>query len=224
MSNDSHREVRNLLGAYALGMLDDGSRAFVDSHLDGCADCRAEVEFIEPAAAALPLADPDRVAAQPAPPPELGERILAAARDEPSPRKRWLRERGTRYTLIASAVALVLGIGVGAAAGYTAFAPDPVPLESVATDVHDERVDADAELIPHTWGVEIRLTGSGFEEGETYRATLFDDEGNLYPAGEFVGVGAEPMVCNLNSSLLRDDAVGFEITDDGGSTVMTSSF
>ncbi|GAB3721162.1 anti-sigma factor [Nocardiopsis oceani] len=221
MSRDSHRGVRDLLGAYALDMLDDEQRASVAAHLDGCDECRAELDFIGPAAELLPLADPDRVAQQPAPPPELGERVLAVVRTERAPRRRAHR---TRHLVAACAATLLVGIGAGVAGGHAAFAPDPVPLESVATTVHDGRVDADAELIPHTWGVEIRLTGSGFEEGGTYRATLLDEHGDTHPAGEFVGVGSEPMVCNLNSALLREDAVGFEITDESGEPVITSSF
>lgn len=221
MSRDSHREVRDLLGAYVLDMLEPDQRAAVSAHLDGCAECRAELDFVAPAAELLPLADPDRVSDQPAPPPELGERILAGVRAERAPR---VRARRTRQIVAACAVALLVGVGAGVVAGHTAFAPDPVPLESVATTVHDGRVDAEAELIPHTWGVEIRLTGTGFEEGRTYRATLLDEGGAEHPAGEFVGVGGDPMVCNLNSALLREDAVGFEITDETGQPVVSSSF
>ena len=42
-------------------------------------------------------------------------------------------------------------------------------------------------------------------------------------AGEFVGTGAASLRCNLNSSVLRDDAVGFRIVDEDGREVLTSS-
>ncbi|MFE1166203.1 zf-HC2 domain-containing protein [Nocardiopsis sp. NPDC058789] len=221
MSRDSHRAVRDLLGAHALDMLGPEQRAAVSAHLDGCADCRAELDFVAPAAALLPLADPDRASEPPAPPPELGERVLAGVRAEAAPRARAGRTRGL---VAACAVALLVGVGAGMAGGHAVFAPDPVPLESVATTVYGGDVDAEAELVPHTWGVEIRLSGTGFEAGRTYRATLFDEEGAEHPAGEFVGVGPDPMVCNLNSALLREDAVGFEITDEDGVAVVSSSF
>ncbi|WP_049572385.1 anti-sigma factor [Nocardiopsis sp. SBT366] len=221
MNGDSHRGVRDLLGAYALDMLGPDQRAAVSAHLDGCAECRAELDFVAPAAELLPLADPDRLSELPAPPPELGERIVAGVRAEHVPHA---RGRRARRLLAACAVTLLVGVGAGVVAGHAFFAPEPVPLEGVATTVHEAGVDAEAELIPHTWGVEIRLTGTGFEEGRTYRATLLDATGGEHPAGEFVGVGADPMVCNLNSALLREDAVGFEITDEGGDPVVSSSF
>jgi hypothetical protein len=221
MSRDSHRGVRELLGAYVLEMLEPDQRTAVSAHLDGCAECRAELDFVAPAAELLPLATPDRVSEYPAPPPELGERILAGVRAERAPS---VRARRARQLVASYVVAVLMGVGAGVAAAHAAFAPEQAPLEGVATNVHDGRVDAEAELIPHTWGVEIRLTGAGFEEGRTYQATLFDAQGAAHPAGEFVGVGGEPMVCNLNSALLRDDAVGFEITDESGEPVVSSSF
>lgn len=237
MSEEDHRRVRDLLAEYALGLLDDPRRTSVAAHLDGCAACRAELDFVAPAAALLPLADPHRVADRPVPPPDLGDRILAAVRDErraPEPggpgesgeprAPRAPRARGPRALVCACATALLLGLGMGAGVGYAAFAPDPVPLEDVATMVHDGRIEAEADLVPHTWGVEIRLTGSGFAEGRTYRATLYDEDGRAHPAGEFVGVGGRPMVCSLNSALARESAVGFEITDARGTPVITSSF
>jgi hypothetical protein len=38
-----------------------------------------------------------------------------------------------------------------------------------------------------------------------------------------VGTGAAKMRCNLNSSVLRDDAVGFRVVDEYGREVLTSS-
>ena len=48
--------------------------------------------------------------------------------------------------------------------------------------------------------------------------------GRRYPAGEFVGTGAKEMDCNLNSSVLRDRASGFEVRDATGTVVVTSTF
>jgi hypothetical protein len=46
-----HRRWREMLGAYALGELDDERRAALQAHLDGCEECRAELREIEPAGA-----------------------------------------------------------------------------------------------------------------------------------------------------------------------------
>jgi anti-sigma-K factor RskA len=49
---NGHDELINLLGAYALDAVDDDERRAIDEHLQGCADCRAEVaQHLEVAAA-----------------------------------------------------------------------------------------------------------------------------------------------------------------------------
>ena len=72
-------------------------------------------------------------------------------------------------------------------------------------------------------GAELRFEGAGFEEGAVYRAAFRDDAGRLTPAGEFLGTGAEEMVCNLQSALLRDAATAVVVTDDSGETVLSAA-
>ena len=44
MSDLSHDEIQELLGAYALDAVDDRERAVIESHLDTCESCRLELE------------------------------------------------------------------------------------------------------------------------------------------------------------------------------------
>jgi hypothetical protein len=72
--------------------------------------------------------------------------------------------------------------------------------------------------------VEVKLSGEGFAAGEVYRLTVRDDGGDEVPAGEFLGVGAQQLDCNLNSSVLREDATGFAVLDASGAVVLSSRF
>ena len=84
-------------------------------------------------------------------------------------------------------------------------------------------VESTAEVVPHTWGMEIKLTGSGFDPGLAYRVFVRARDGREVSAGEFVGTGPATMHCNLNTSVLWADAVGFRVVDEEGQQVMTSS-
>jgi hypothetical protein len=221
---DEHRELREMLGSYALGHLGPAERDRVRAHLDGDAECRAELAEIAPLAARLAGVDPDALDATPTPPPDLGARIMARIAAEERQRVVPLRRAGVRRrVLTAAAVA-----GVAAAGGVVGWAvrpvPDPPPLEPVAVEAVAPGVQARADLVPHTWGVEVKLTGTGFEDGEVYRVAVTDDAGNEVPAGEFLGVGATELRCNLNSSVLRADAVAFEVVDADGDLVVRSEF
>ena len=86
---------------------------------------------------------------------------------------------------------------------------DPVSIES-------------ADLVAHTWGVELRIVAAGFTEGETFRASFRTDDGTLVPAGEFLGVGSSRMTCFLQSASLREDVTQVLVTDETGTTVLSS--
>ena len=70
MSNEDH--VVELLPAYALGALDAGEIAHVQSHLAGCAACQAELREIEEITNDLPLA-----VVEVDPPPALRRQLMA---------------------------------------------------------------------------------------------------------------------------------------------------
>lgn len=218
MNGAEHRTVREMLGAYALGALDETERDQVAAHLDRCAPCRAELEAIAPLVEPLSEVAAETLAATPMPPDGLGEHIVAEIRDERS------RDRRRLPRWAVATVAAVITAAIALPAGYTvAPAPPDEPIEPVAVTVLEPDVDAEAEVIPHTWGMEIVLTGHGFDEGETYTAEVIDEHGQRASAGEFIGTGRTEMVCNLNSSVLQRDVAGFEVHDGSGDVVLSSS-
>ncbi|MTD17358.1 anti-sigma factor [Nakamurella sp. YIM 132087] len=219
MNDSSHRELRELLAWYATGRADAVETAAVEAHLDGCPECRAELAELRGTVRALDLVDVNRIEALPAPPPELRESVLELGRETSSPR------RSRTPLLLAAAVAVLL---VGGVLGWV-LRPQPEvvagpPTEPVAVQVDQASLNASAELINHTWGVEIQLTATGFVPGEAYRVRIVTTDGDRSPAGEFVGTGSNSMECNLNSAVLRPDAAGFEVLSAEGAVVLTSTF
>ena len=90
MRTDDHRDWRLSLGAYALGDLPAEERAALAAHLEGCAECRAELRSLEGVAALLPLADPARIE-QP-----RGAPARRPRRADRGPDRRRIRQRGPR--------------------------------------------------------------------------------------------------------------------------------
>lgn len=228
-----HRALREALGLHALGRLDPAERAAVQAHLDGCAACRAELAELAGTARLLGGVDPDLLATDVAVPADLGERVVAAVRSERAaappdapvapvvalrPRRRW------RGAVAAAAAGVVVLAAVGVGYGLAPGAPTGPELEQVpALAAPGSGVVASAELVPHTWGLEIKLAATGFVAGEDYTVRVLAD-GAAAGAGQFVGVGATEMHCNLSSSVLRADADGFEVLDDTGAVVLTAAF
>ena len=72
----SHR-YQEQIGAFVLGKLEGAELEAMQTHLNGCHDCLAEVRELQPVVAALADADPDRIDEYPRPPSGLEESSLA---------------------------------------------------------------------------------------------------------------------------------------------------
>ncbi|TFV73955.1 anti-sigma factor [Blastococcus sp. CT_GayMR20] len=225
LPRESHREVREQLGGYALGHGDPAERAAVRAHVDGCAACRAELAELSPLAGRLADVDPGHLDEVPPTPPGLRDAVLARIAAEARIRPAGpggVRRRRARVAAAASAVGIAAaGFGVG---WLLRPVPDPGPREAVAVEVTGTDITATADVVPHTWGVEVKLSGEGFTAGEVYRVALREADGDRVPAGAFLGVGPGELDCNLNSPVLREDAAGFEVVDAAGEVVITSTF
>lgn len=236
--NEQHQRLRELLGSYTLGHLGGDDRAMVRAHLDGCATCRADLAEIEPLGDLLATVDPARFDLPALPPSSLGESIRARVADERevvesdqvSRRRASARHRAatrTAYGAVAAAVAvavLVGGVVLGRTTAPETVEPAPVPVEPVSLSVEEAAIEIESSgLIAHTWGVELLMTGSGFAEGEVFEASFRDSAtGELVTAGAFLGTGAAPMVCNLQSALLRAETSEVVVTDASGDVVLTA--
>ena len=105
MTEDSHRAMRELLGALVLGHLDQTETARVRAHVDGCSECRAEYDSLAPLALALRDVDPDSLEEWLEPGALLGVRIEAEIKTE---RTRRNRRSTVQRALIGTAASLIL--------------------------------------------------------------------------------------------------------------------
>lgn len=111
MTRMARTEIHDLAAAYALDALDPEDRWTYERHLDTCERCREEVAALRDSATELAYA-----AEGPEPPPELRERIMAAARNEPRTakvvplRRRWLFPATAGAAVAAACAAVGLGL------------------------------------------------------------------------------------------------------------------
>lgn len=233
-----HRQLRELLGSYVLGGLPPEAVSAVRAHLDGCPACRAELAELAPLAEELRGVDADALSDRPVPPVDLGDRIRARIAEErtvvQARARREQRRRATRQTTarllaaVAAVVVLAAAVGAGTALGRSTapavVAGPPARLvEQVDLRPVDQQLEVvQAKVIAHTWGVEAVFTGAGFVPGEVYRAAFRTTDGELVPAGEFLGTGAEELTCNMQAALLREDTAGFVVVDADGDQVLAA--
>src|SRR6476646_2711379 len=106
MTAERCREWRESLGAHALGQLSAEESAALEAHLEGCPDCRAELESLAGVARLMPLADPERFGTAPTPPPALADRIATTISAE----RRSERRRRARLGLALSGATAAVAV------------------------------------------------------------------------------------------------------------------
>jgi anti-sigma-K factor RskA len=210
---ESCRPWREQLGALALGHLSPAEVTSVRAHLDGCAACRAELAGLEQVARLLPLADVESLEAEPAPPPDLGDRVVTVVRQEREleDRRRRRRRRGVLSGLAAAAAVVALVVSLGLASGGGG--------RVVALDEHPAGVTSTAAFDQHGWGTEIQLEVQGLPAGHSYYVWMRRGDGEHVPAGSFRTVEGSTTV-TLATALPMTDAVGIGVSDEKGDTIM----
>jgi hypothetical protein len=179
MTTERCREWRESLGAHALGQLPGEERVALEAHLEGCAECRAELESLAAVARLMPLADPEHFSAPPVPPPALAERVAATIRAERrSQRRRRLRARFALAGATAAVAAAVLAI-------FVLPGGEPAPEQQVVFGALPAGMKITATLEPHAYGTEIHMYVHGVRSGTLCRVFLRGPGGARMPAGSF---------------------------------------
>jgi len=180
MTTERCREWRESLGAHALGQLPEGERAALEAHLDGCPECRTELESLTGVARLLPLADPEHFGATPAPPPSLADRVAATIRAESRKSRRRRLRLGLAFsgaTAAVAAAALAIFVLPGGSSG--------TPEQHIAFRSLPPGLQISANLEPHAYGTEIHMYVKGAPSGTLCRVFVRGPNGIRQSAGSF---------------------------------------
>jgi hypothetical protein len=211
------RDRREAIAALVTGELSEREATELREHAAGCEGCRLEIEALEPVAALLLRADPDRIAvASTASPPahvarELAERLEAERERqviELPTRRRW----SPRLGLAAAAAAAVVAVVATLILSSGSESPDT---RAVAFDTGDPRVGLTASLTPRDWGTEVSVAVRGIEEGTRCRVWLRQRGGGRVEAGSFTyryGLGGN---ADLTAALPGDDVASVQVKAGG---------
>jgi len=216
MTADAHRELRELLGAYAVSALTPDEEARVLAHLDGCAECRELLAELQPVAHALTAVDPAQLNAAP---PATGpvEPLLAHVGGELARRRRRRRLVALGSGAAAVAAAALLAVAV-IPSGDPAAPPAPErPLRSASAGV-----TGSVAILDRFWGTQLTLRAKGLPDREPIVIWVERRGGQRVPAGTLVGLGATPIKAQLGASVRVGDAIAVGVSDDAGRVLLSA--
>lgn len=207
-------EIHDLTAAYALNALDADERAAYEAHLRRCDRCRDELARLGDAAGMLAYA-----AEGPTPPPELRERILAAARDDQGVVVAFPRRRRLVPALgIAAAVAASVAIGLGIWAASLSGELDELR-QAQAILAHPQARSVELEgapgrLVVGPEGQATLVTSlDPAPSGKTYELWVIEGDTAPRPAGLFDDTG-DPVL--VDEPVPDGAVVAVTVEDDGG--------
>jgi len=206
--SDACREWRGDIAALALDRLPADERARVLAHLDSCADCRAELRMLEHLGRAMTHADATRLDHEPAPPPELRDRIMTRLSDERAVVRRLARRRVRRaiaaVAAVAAAILLALGVSV--------MVRDSGDSDRVQFAFALPDTSGSFALHRNSTGTVITFTHEGLHPQDVYWLWLTDATGKRVSAGTFLGT-TDATTVTMQAALAMDRVVRVWVTD-----------
>ena len=203
--SEACREWRGDIAAMALDRLQPDERARTLAHVDSCVGCRAELTMLQHLSRAMTHADATRLDHEPAPPPELRDRIMRRLSDERAVVRRLARRR-VRRVLAAVAAVVLLALGAGVMLRDDR-GNDRVPFEFALADT-----SGSFTLHRNSTGTSITFTHEGLHPQDVYWLWLTDATGKRVAAGTFLGTNGEATV-TMQAALAIDRVVRVWVTD-----------
>ena len=214
VTTEACRRWRETLGAYLLGHLSPEERVGLEAHVDGCRDCRAELEELRPVAVSLADADPGHLGKAPAPPPDLADRVFARVRD----RRRLERRRRFAFRAGAGIAAAVIALSV-----VVALRPEPPHAQKERFSFTALPVGTKAIATLYTYEedprVEVWIEYEGLTPGVIYAVWVERASGDRVRCGTFDALDGRHHTV-LTSSVSRSDAAAVGLTSADGRQVL----
>jgi hypothetical protein len=179
MSSFSCEMARGQIALASIGRLPDSERLSLESHLDGCEDCRSELAGLSMLEPGLAAADPERVDQVLEIPESLRSAVLGSLGTEVARQR-----RSTHMRFAAAAAVVLLAVGGAIIATISVVGTQHSPAHTFALSGPDG-ARATALLTAESWGTSVELKASGEHPGEILTVSMRADDGSWWVAGTY---------------------------------------
>ncbi|RKN48396.1 zf-HC2 domain-containing protein [Micromonospora endolithica] len=216
-------------GAYVLGALAPAERAAYERHLAGCPDCRQAVAEIAVLPGLLGRLDPAGLE-QFLPSPAEADRVpalLDAARERRRRERSATRRQYALTSLVAAALALIVGFGTAALLPRPAAVPPGSDIRMVAMRPVAGEVPVHAEVGLHDtrWGTEVRMrcgydATAGHGRAYTFRLVAHGPDGATEQIGSWLAAPGDDLRISGATRFTRGELVRLELLRSDNTPVL----
>jgi hypothetical protein len=218
-NSSSCEQARGQIALAAIGRLPESERLSLESHLEGCPECRSDLADLSGLEAALSAAEIDRVDQVVAIPESLRSAVLGSLESEVATEvSRNRRASRLRVLSIAAALVILAGGGTAIAIGVTG-SNQPVPAKTFAL-TGPNGASATVQLTSESWGTRVVLEASGQTAAKDLTVWMREDNGSWWTAGTYNSVDGSIVNVTMSCSVPSSDIDGVRVTNTAGKEVL----
>jgi hypothetical protein len=215
MNSTSCEQARGQIALEAIGRLPETERLSLDSHLEGCPECRNERAGLSGLVGALSAAEIDRVDEIVAIPESLRTAVLGSLETEVARHRRAWR---LRVASIAAAVVILAGGGTAIAIAATG-STQPGPVRTFAL-TGPGGASATVQLTSESWGTRVDLRATGQTAVKDLTVWMREDNGSWWTAGTYNSVAGSVVNVTMSCSVPPAQIDGVRVTNSAGQQVL----
>ena len=211
-------QARGQIALAALGRLPENERLALESHLDGCEECSAELAGLAGLESALAAAEPDRIDHLSEVPDRLRGSVLGSLGSEAAKQRRSTR---LRFATAAAVVLLALGAVGGLVAGLAGSSHHPPAGRTFALSGRGT-AHVTIQLVSETWGTSVQLTASGQKGGQVLTVSMRTADGSWWEAGTYTTVSDGHVDVTMGCALPESSIDAVRVTNADGQQILSS--
>lgn len=210
MSNSACEQAKGQLALASIGCLPDSEQLSLDSHLEGCGECRREMANLSDIEGVLSAANFARVDCVPEASESLRTAVLGSLDTEIARHRRASRLRVTMAAALVVLAAAGTLIGISVAGSHSSS--DSFALSGPGGH-------ATVVLTPETWGTDVDLRVTGERTAEVLTVWMRETNGSWWVAGSYRGTAPTVQV-TMSCAVPESDIDAVRVTDSTGKQVL----
>jgi anti-sigma factor RsiW len=218
MSTSACDQAKGQLALAAIGRLPESERLSLDSHLEGCGQCRQELASLSDISQALSAADPERVDQVVEVPDSLRTVVLGSLETEAARHRRAWRLR------IAAAAAVVVLAVAGSLVAVNAGGSHGAPAAHSFALTGPGGARATVVLTAETWGTAVHLRATGEHAAGVLTVWMREDNGSWWAAGTYRGGSGSTVDVSMSCAVPASAIDAVRVTNSAGNQVLGGGY